>query len=68
MGEGFSGGPVLRSLPCNEGDAGSIPGLERSHMPLGNLDLELEVLKPLCLEPVLRNKRNHHTKKPAHSN
>ena len=40
MKEGFSDGPVVKSLPANEGDAGLIPGLERSHMPLGNLDLE----------------------------
>ena len=68
MTEGFSGGPVVKSLPCNEGDAGLIPGLERSHMLLGNFDFEPQVLKSMCLEPVLHSKRNHHTEKPAHRN
>ena len=26
----FPGGPVVRNPPCNAGDMGSIPGLERS--------------------------------------
>ena len=27
-----------------------------------------QLLKPACLEPVLRNKRSHHNKSPAHCN
>ena len=27
-----------------------------------------QLLKPVCLEPVLHNKRSHHNKKPAHRN
>ena len=27
-----------------------------------------QLLKPACLEPVLRNKRSHHNEKPAHHN
>ena len=34
--EGFPGGLVVKNLPCNAGDTGSIPGLGRSHMPRGN--------------------------------
>ena len=30
---GFPGVPVAKNLPANTGHAGSIPGLERSHMP-----------------------------------
>ena len=30
---GFPGGVVVESLPANAGDAGSSPGLGRSHMP-----------------------------------
>ena len=30
------GGEVDKNLPANAGDKGSIPGLERSHMLLGN--------------------------------
>ena len=29
----FAGGPVVRSLPANAGDMGSISGLGRYHMP-----------------------------------
>ena len=32
----FPGGPVVKNLPCNAGDKGSIPGPGRSHMPRGN--------------------------------
>ena len=28
----------------------------------------LQLLKPVCLEPVLRNKRSHHNEKPVHHN
>ena len=31
---GFPGGPVVKNLPCNAGDAGLIPGLGRSRMLL----------------------------------
>ena len=29
----FPGGTVVKNLPANAGDMGSIPGLGRSHMP-----------------------------------
>ena len=29
-GEGFQGGSVVKNLPASAGDAGSIPGLERT--------------------------------------
>ena len=32
----FLGGPVVKNLPANAGDMGSIPGPGRSHMPWGN--------------------------------
>ena len=32
----FPGGPVVKNPPANAGDAGSIPGPGRSHMPRGN--------------------------------
>ena len=34
----FPGGLVVKNLPANTGDMGSIPGLGRSHMPRGNKD------------------------------
>ena len=55
----FSGGPVVKNLPANAGDTGSIPG----------------VTKPPChnywahtVEPVLCNERTHCKEKPAHRN
>ena len=32
----FPGGPVVKNLPVNAGDTGSILGLGRSHIPRGN--------------------------------
>ena len=32
----FPGGTVLKNLPSNAGDEGSIPGSERSHVRQGN--------------------------------
>ena len=35
-GQGFPGGAVVKNLPANAGDMGSIPGPGRSHMPWSN--------------------------------
>ena len=32
----FSVGPVVKNLPADAGDLGSIPGPGRSHVPQGN--------------------------------
>ncbi|KAJ8790565.1 hypothetical protein J1605_004538 [Eschrichtius robustus] len=78
--EGFPGGPVVKTPPANAGDTGSSPGPGGSHVPRSNearapqlLSLrsrarEPQLLKPACLEPVLRNKRSHRNEKPAHRN
>jgi len=34
--QGFPGGSVVRNLPPNEGDMGSVPGPGRSHMLRSN--------------------------------
>ena len=34
--QGFPSGAVVESLPAGAGDAGSGPGLGRSHMPRSN--------------------------------
>ena len=57
---GFPGGAVVKNPPANAGDMGSNPGLGRSREP--------QLLKPVRLEPVLRNKRSHRSEKPAHCN
>ena len=75
---GFPGGAVVKNPPANAGDTGSSPGPGRSHMPRSNyargpqlLSLrsrarEPQLLKPVRLEPMLRNKRSHYNAKPTH--
>ena len=65
---GLSGGPVIRNLPANAGNMGSIPGPGRFHM----LQVATE---PKCAKTVelmhlqLRlHKRSHHNEKPMHHN
>ena len=41
---GFPGGAVVGSLPANAGDAGSSPGLGRSHMPQSGWAREPQLL------------------------
>ena len=36
MTRDFPGGSVVKNLPANPGDMGSIPGPGRSHMPRSN--------------------------------
>ena len=48
------------SLPANAGDTGSIPDLGRFHMSRGSLWAPTtEARTPMCLEPVLCNRRSH---------
>ena len=46
--KGFPGGAVVESLPANAGDAGSSPGLGRSHMPQSGWAREPQLLS-LCV-------------------
>ena len=64
--KGFPGGSVVKSLPCNAGDTCLIPGLGRSHVLRSNWAHTPQLLKPVHLEPMLRNKRTHRNEKPAH--
>ena len=48
---GFPGGPVVKNPPCNAGDASSVPGPGRSHMPRGNWACAPQLLKPECPRP-----------------
>ena len=71
---------MVKNPPANAADMGSSPGPGRSHMPRSNearapqlLSLrsrarEPQLLKPMRLEPVLRNKRSHRNEKPTHRN
>ena len=69
---------MVKNPSANAGDTGSSPGPGRSHMPQSNearvpqllsprsRAREPQLLKPACLEPVLRNKRSHCNEKPVH--
>ena len=48
------------------GDMGSVPGSGRSLMLWDNKALVPQLLKPVQLDPTLRNKRSHCNEKPAH--
>ena len=55
---GFPGGPVVKNLPANAGDMGSIPALGRFHMPPGQLVHTPQLLSLHTLEPMLHNMRS----------
>ena len=59
---------MVKNLPANAGDTGSTPGPGRSHVPQSNEAHAPQLLKPVHLEPVLRNKRSHRNEKPANHN
>ena len=62
---------MVKNLPASAGDTGLSPGPGRSHMPqsslarapqllsLHSVTCKPQLLKPVRLEPVLRNKRSH---------
>ena len=58
------GGPVVKNLPVNAGDTGSIPELGRSHMLWSSKVCKLQLLKP-AHQPMLCNKRTHCNEKPS---
>ena len=66
--EGLPGGAVVKNPPANAGDLGLSPGPGRSHMLRSNQAHVPQLLKPVCLEPVLHNKRSHRNEKPVHHN
>ena len=71
----FPDGAVVKNPPANAGDTGSGPCPGRSHIPwsyyahapqllsLRSRAREPQLLKPMCLEPVLHNKRSNHEKR-----
>lgn len=64
----FPGGPVVKSMPWNAGDTGSITGPGGFHIPWGNYAYVPQLLSPPALQPELRNKRSHWSEKPMHHN
>ena len=72
--QGFPGGSVVKNPPTNAGDTGSIPGPGGSHMLRCATTIEPMLYslgtttEPMCLEPVLCNKRMYRNEKPANHN
>ena len=56
---------MVKNLPASGGDMGSIPGPGRFRMWCGQLSPCTTTAEPMCLEPVLCNKRSHHNEKCA---
>ena len=59
MNGDFPGGSVVKNLPANAGNTGSIPGPERPHMSWDNESLAPQLLISYALEPELQDKRRH---------
>ena len=59
------GGVVDKNPPASAGDLGSIPGPGRFHMSRNNLACVSQLLKPVCPETVLCNKRRHPVRNPC---
>ena len=68
----FLGGSVNKNSPANSGDTDLIPrkiphALEQlSPCTTATEPVVWQLLKPVCLEPVLPSKRSHRSEKPAH--
>ena len=62
---GFPGGAVVENLPANAGDAGSSPGLGRSHMPQSNWAREPQLLS-LRVWSLCSAMRGRDSERPAH--
>ena len=60
----FPGGPVVKSLPANAGDVGSVPGLGSFHVPQDDYTQVPRLLSPCTLEPMPRSKRSPRDEKP----
>ena len=62
---------MVKYLPANVGDTGSIPGLERSHMLWRNWVCAPQthrLPKPVALDPVLHKEHSHWDEKPMDCN
>lgn len=62
--ENFSGGTVDENVPARAGDAGSIPGPGRVHMPQSHWVCAAHLLTAVCLQPVPCNKRGRRSETP----
>ena len=63
----FPSGPVVRSLPANAGDMGSILSLGGSRLLRGN-EVPVTTTEIRALKPLLYNKRSHCNEKSTYHN
>ena len=72
LGMDFPGGPLVKNLPANSGDTGSILGPSlvwkesTHHRATGPVHRNYWSVQ--ALEPMLLNKRSHRSEKPMHHN
>ena len=59
---------MVKKMPANTEDMGSIPGLGRCHTLQSNEAGGQQLLKPTHVEPMFRNVRSHHNEKPRYHN
>ena len=64
----FLGGSVVKNLPANADDKGSVPGPGRPLMPQRSEARCTTTTAACSLEPVLHNKRSHCNEKSTHCN
>ena len=69
----FPGGIIVKNLPANAGDMGSIPGPGRSHMPQSNKAREPQLLSSRATTTEVPRapapqQENHCNEKPTHRN
>ena len=64
----FPGGAVVKNLRANAGDTGSSPGPGGFPHASEQLSPCATTTESTCLEPVLRNRRSHHSEKPSNHN
>ena len=57
---------MVKNLPANSGNMGSVPGLGKFTGHGATKPISPPVLSPSALDLVLRNKESHFNEKPAH--
>lgn len=55
----FSDAPVVKNLPADAEETGSIPGLRRYHLPRATKPCATTI-EACDLEPMFLNKKSHH--------
>ena len=59
---------MVKNLPANTGDMGSVLWARKIPQAMEQLNQCTTTTEPCALEPVLYNRRSHHSEKPKHYN